>query len=382
MSFLAWIDFDQADRERTHRIIDLFKEPDARDELGIGAVRDGLSDLLFPGTSTIQTRLRYMLFVPWIYLRARGVAGSPAARLEAARQDEVALVGALERGGERSGVIGAQAREALQRPPSEVYWSGLARLGIRRFQGTRTACLEARSDGPVPDSRFWSPGLPPEDKGFLAETTFRLRREEADFLVDRLADAAPGSLFRELAQGGAPAKIDDVWAHPGRPGWSADNRSLVDHAERFSLLMHGAALLYNLMLSERVAASAATEVDDRRDRYARRLADWSGDVASTPLRDWDLEDLFARCEAAGYRVTPRTRRFVEEWRSVVRTSGAADDPAARRAVETRERQLKGAKSRFGNPAALARWGGASGTERLSFRWPIVRDHLTDLADAR
>ncbi len=38
--------------------MDLFREEEARDGLGIDAVRDALSDLLFPGTSTIQTRLR------------------------------------------------------------------------------------------------------------------------------------------------------------------------------------------------------------------------------------------------------------------------------------------------------------------------------------
>lgn len=46
---------------RPRRIIDLFDEKDTRDELGLGAARDALSDLMFPGTSTIQTRLRYML---------------------------------------------------------------------------------------------------------------------------------------------------------------------------------------------------------------------------------------------------------------------------------------------------------------------------------
>lgn len=63
MSALSWIDFDQADRDRTRRIMDLFSEKEARDELGLGSVRDAISDLLFPGTSTIQTRLRYMMFV-------------------------------------------------------------------------------------------------------------------------------------------------------------------------------------------------------------------------------------------------------------------------------------------------------------------------------
>lgn len=41
-------------------------EPGTLDELGIGSIRDTFSDELFPGTSTIQTRARYFLFVPWI----------------------------------------------------------------------------------------------------------------------------------------------------------------------------------------------------------------------------------------------------------------------------------------------------------------------------
>jgi len=43
MSFLAWIDFDQADRDRTRRLMDLFGQEDSRDELGLGSVRDALS---------------------------------------------------------------------------------------------------------------------------------------------------------------------------------------------------------------------------------------------------------------------------------------------------------------------------------------------------
>ena len=54
-----------------NRILALFRERDTRDELGIGVIRDLVADELFPGTSTIQTRLRYMLFVPWIYQRLK-----------------------------------------------------------------------------------------------------------------------------------------------------------------------------------------------------------------------------------------------------------------------------------------------------------------------
>jgi hypothetical protein len=63
VSAIAWVDFDEAERERAQRLMQLFTEQDTRDELGLGAIRDSISDHLFPGTSTIQTRLRYMLFI-------------------------------------------------------------------------------------------------------------------------------------------------------------------------------------------------------------------------------------------------------------------------------------------------------------------------------
>jgi Family of unknown function (DUF6361)/Bacterial conjugation TrbI-like protein len=60
MSSLAWIDFDEAERQRAQRIMALFQERESRDELGLGAIRDSIADHLFPGTSTIQTRLRFV----------------------------------------------------------------------------------------------------------------------------------------------------------------------------------------------------------------------------------------------------------------------------------------------------------------------------------
>ena len=64
---LTWLDFTADDRDRMRRVLDLFTEQGTIDELGLGTLRDALSDALFPGTSSIQTRLRYILFVPWIY---------------------------------------------------------------------------------------------------------------------------------------------------------------------------------------------------------------------------------------------------------------------------------------------------------------------------
>ena len=64
---LTWLDLTASDRDRMRQVLDLFKERGTVDEMGLGRLRDALSEALFPGTSTIQTRLRYVLFVPWIY---------------------------------------------------------------------------------------------------------------------------------------------------------------------------------------------------------------------------------------------------------------------------------------------------------------------------
>ena len=50
-------------------MINAFHDRGTIDELGFGRIRDGFADLLAPGISTIQTRVRYFLFVPWIFRR-------------------------------------------------------------------------------------------------------------------------------------------------------------------------------------------------------------------------------------------------------------------------------------------------------------------------
>ena len=370
MAGLAWLDFDQADRDRTRRIIDLFDEKDTRDELGLGALRDALSDLMFPGTSTIQTRLRYMLFVPWIY---RQVASerSPRPATERARAREITLIAALEAGGESEGVIGNVAREGLKRLPSDVYWAGLFTLGIRRLPGARSTCLEARDP-----QEHWAANLPEDPGDFLQQTSFRLRREEADFLRDRLRLSVPGSLYEELARNHDTSACDTIWTHPDR------NQVIVGQAERVSSLMQGAALVYNLLLAERALDLHGTG-QERVDIYRDLLEDWATGLNLGLLADWDLDGLWQACAGTSHQVSARTRAFVEGWRDLVLAGAARGGatPAARRLIAEREKQLKGAKARLVNDAALSRWGGASGAQALTFRWRETRAHLQDLADA-
>ena len=69
MSEFVWLDYSEHERRKMLDIVDLFREHDTRDELGIGSVRDTFADLFFPYINTIMTRARYFLLVAWTYQR-------------------------------------------------------------------------------------------------------------------------------------------------------------------------------------------------------------------------------------------------------------------------------------------------------------------------
>lgn len=391
MSSLAWIDFDEAERQRAQRIMALFQERETRDELGLGAIRDSIADHLFPGTSTIQTRLRYMLFIPWLYrdLEARKITETQL-RAEA-RTAEIRLADALKAGGESNGIIGRDAGASLQRLPSSVYWAGLGAWGIRIFPGSidslfvalrgrgrlRVASSGEDAGAGAQAPAVWNPALPQTPDDLLERAVFRLTAEEAQFLIDRLVASQPDSLLTMLAREGVDADCDQIWTHPHLAAFPAAARRLVQHGEIFSHLMHGAALLYNLALSE------LRQRDDWIDTYRERLEAWSDELDLGAVRTWSLDDFWNVVEHPAHAVRPAAKRFVTEWRELVLAGPEQvfSAPAGRQLVEERERRLKTSQSRYANHAVRDRWTGASGAERLSFRWAQAKSHLRDLAHA-
>jgi hypothetical protein len=226
--FFGWLDTSEDERRRVMEVIAAFREPDTRDELGLGAIRDAFANRLFPGTSTVQTRARYFLFVPWVYvdLERRHTGSGEVERR--ARRAEVALIDALAAGDDPAGVIGIDARANLQRLPSSIYWQGLVAWGICQFPGSQAqyhrsldAFYEARAGGAARDDdgepvggrviRNWHAGLPPAPEGFPHHATVPLTAGEAAYLRERVMANAPGSLLAFLVDRGAPEEPPYTW---------------------------------------------------------------------------------------------------------------------------------------------------------------------------
>lgn len=400
-STFAWLDYSARERRTMLQVVDLFREKGTVDELGFGTIRDAFADYFFPGTSTLHSRARYLLFIPWVYLRIEreGVRSADVDRRARAYQTQ--LVTALERGGEREGVIGIDAREKLLRPPAVVYWEGLRRLGIRVFQGSQER-YHVSLDGfyadrqPVKDEdgelvqpgrTNWRPGLPSPRADLWDRTTFDLTLDESEFLRERILAAAPDSLFAFATRRAASSlrSASHLWELPGLDGAQPELQAAVEHARRFSLVTYGAILTYNLMLAE-ASGGAGFGKADMVDGYRTELARWA-DGRIRPeldqLRAWDRAALWDLVSDIGPTSSIPARRFSEAWiaQAIADPWSVADQPSIRALIRDRERRLKGGLARLFNPRALERWSGRSGLGEIDYRWPNARTVLVDVAAA-
>lgn len=390
-SFFTWLDTSEADRRRALDAVDLFRRRGTLDELGMGVIRDAIADCLFPGTSTIQTRARYFLFVPWTYLELEARAPlRDVARL--ARRAELHLSLVLAAGSEADGVIGRVAGEGLQRLPSSIYWAGLGAWGVRLFPGSRASYHRHLERSPVAERNGngrrgnWHPHVPPVPDGHPERATLDLRRDEAEFLRDRIELHQPASfLAHMLRHTTAGTHADAPWLHPAAENAPATTQDLLEDARRLAELSHGAALLYNLLVARTLYRdSGATTVRD----FEVRLAAWTDSVRGPggDLRQLGLDALWERVSLTRGARSYSCRTFLHHWQELVCGDHAPPDLGrsrrASRLIREQEANVKGpGRARLEGAEHLKEWSGASGIEPLQFRWPQAQQIVADIIEA-
>ena len=224
---IGWIDFSKKERNKVISVLDLLSENSTLDELGIATIRDGFSDLFFPGTSTVQTRAKYFFIVTYA-LRDLERSG------ETDVNDFLEILNAIEREcAERfiennpgeTGVIGSRSLASghwVKRTPADIYWSGLRQYNI--FHGGRLSLSEYvravceinakkrnlielgnRNDkaeendtddadaGDIRSMHFWN--IPTYDDEWFDKLKIELTKEEAKFLKERIINSCGESIF-------------------------------------------------------------------------------------------------------------------------------------------------------------------------------------------
>ncbi|MEI8199108.1 MAG: DUF6361 family protein [Eubacteriales bacterium] len=213
---LGWIDFSREERNKVLAALQLLGEHLALDELGIGYIRDAYADILFPGISTIQTRAKYFVLIPYIFGKAekeKFTRGREVMDWVNRYQDK--LVPTLIENSElkANGIIGREAlrqKRTVKNKPTSIYWGGLRTFEIVRNSGLSLsqACQisfeksqkrketelldgdEAYDDKTANqgDQVIFSPILPGYD--LENATGIELTRDEAQFLYGKITTAS------------------------------------------------------------------------------------------------------------------------------------------------------------------------------------------------
>jgi hypothetical protein len=393
------LDASVEEQRRVREVVAMFSQRETQDELGGRRIVVAIADELFPGTSVLHTRARYLLFVPWFCQRV-ATHKDPVASLE---REERNLIGRfLESDGlsseDRQGLIGISAGPNVRQLPSTAFWTALSTWEILTWPGSvaetldRTRHLGRRGQPEDVDelaarsATVWHPAMPPCPPGFPRDTLaggFELRWEEANWLRERILATAGSSLLShllrdaELVDAATPWEGDFVGALP------QDLRSVVDDAERFSIAADGARRLFDLMLAEKYVSAgySAAAVDPA--AYRRWVNDWQDDAASRDwLWDgWTSADLWSWVRLRNPNINLLTTNFFDQWFDVARRGSTVDvaaDGPLRLVVADRERQTKGPGSaRLENDKLLASWGGGA-PGPTTFRWTQISRLVNDI----
>lgn len=393
-STIGWLDTTVEQQRITREMVSLFMVSDSRDELGIGQIRDVMSNWMFPGTSVLQARARYFVLVPWCHLVAEQRARRRGRDLaQQVREVQLEMIETMRRDhGDAEGLIGKQSGRALKGLPRDLFWTGLMTFDIRRSEGDLP-----RRRGPVEGEvtemanrqpTAWDPDLPAVPEGFPNDVPggLDMSAEEAQWLYERMRTDREDTYLAHLLA--LDTALIDVAGAPWEVATNTPFAS-VRHAQQFSLVMEGASLLYNLLVAERYEDHSDLNHLDGVDlgaRYRDKIADWSIRLTSTaPSRSWDLDEFISEVNSRNHRISHRTWAFVVDWVALLQHEGpeaVADSPKARRLIMARESR-KGAKSRLtDNSKTLETWSGDSGSGALTYRWPVIKRLLLDINQGR
>lgn len=375
---LGWIDLSPKHRDKVRNVIKLLSETGTMDEIGVGVVRDAFSEILFPGTTTVQTRAKYFLIVPYIFndLVHKEVE-NPKALIESLHEKELELIDKKSLG-EEQGIIGVSAGAALKIKPSDIYWNGIKRFGIftksgmsipdyaravftikNKYEKTKALGHIRDNEGELDTddkdalkaellSGFWK--LPPDSRDWQKDLNIRLGYAEAAFLKERIVTTCPESLLayvlsENLTDFLAIDDFTDMYALT--PQLPDQLRTHCELAIQFARFIEGAHIRYNVILSRKEDQKAIS-----------RWNTWYEDASLYSAIDLNLVYLLIRSKAL------KLRYFLAEYQRHLKSGNIEE---LDRLIIERERDLKGdARARLLNAAKYKyeRW---IGIEKLHYR---------------
>jgi hypothetical protein len=391
---LGWIDFSKAERNKVLTVLDMLSEDGTLDELGIAPVRDGFSNIFFPGTSTIQTRAKYFMIVPYA-LRdlERGNITSMNQFLEAFDRIERSC-------GERfrankpddTGIIGSRSLASgkwVKRTPADIYWAGLRSYDIFRggklslSEYARAVCSEKgqksnlvklgnRNDnaeeneaddkraGDVKSYHYWN--IPTYKADWMDSLVMEMSEEEASFLKKQIILTSKNSIFAYSLEHGIKEILDISDFHElGTIIGKYPDEMQADYwlAEQFSEFNFVLRILYNIVLSDGKNEDANELFDEYRDHLQE-------------ISELDLEAVFER---TGTKHNTQMCSFLHNAKKAMQEQ---DIDRLKMLISQREKSLKTvSRARTAHPGNFdeTAWYGGG---RLGYRFGNAKQLMNDI----
>lgn len=389
---LGWIDFSKEDRQKALDVINLLSEQGAVDELGIGIVRDAFANYFFPGTSTIQTRAKYFLIVPYIMREVvDGRYGKDVNRIlkaiDSAEKDcGIRLLNADQKA---EGVIGTRVlpKGWVARKPSDIYWNGIRTYGIfcdyglsiseyvslatKLREEKKIGRLGNRNDdaeenerddsdaGDISNIRFWN--LPIYHDDWRDNLRIELTKEEAFYLDRQIQKSTKGTLLEYVLKNHIDLnKFDSFASLTAELSEKVDLMlaNMMKLACDFNNLIYMARVRYNVMLSEGENDEAVNEWNRIQPDIRHRAK-------------VDLEAVFGELAL----VNPRAKSFLCGIQAAFKASNIE---LADELIRKRERSLKGAgRAKLSRAKEFdhSKWVGG---RELDYRFSNARRILNDI----
>ncbi|MFF2031089.1 DUF6361 family protein [Arthrobacter sp. NPDC058192] len=388
-SLISWLDASTEENSRMRELVKLFGTPETTDDLGMGQLRDAISNSLFPGTSVLHLGARYMLLVPWAYQTAHRSTRNPDDLSKRSEESERQLIGRLKEIGEES-YIGRDAGRNVQQLPSAAYWTALRTYGIVSPDTDRSAVAQLMcADAPAPEDgessySVWNQTLPKPPAGFpqAEDRGLKLSHDEARWLQERILSTCPGTMLAHVV-GSEVSPTPGLWApwlDPACRSAEGDPAQWLKDAEAFSFIHNGATILYQHVLAE-LSAKVFSAGKDTSKPTMELLAAWEEqrDSKRELLAEWDVAGFIARATALNRGINSNTAGFAQQMAEAAASPGKlTDNQDFRAAVETREKLMKKSNSRFRNERRLRAWQPPDRVAALTFRWAQVRRNVLDI----
>jgi len=412
-SELGWIDFSENDRNKVLKVLEMLKPSGTVDELGVGVVRDSLSDAMFPGITTIMTRAKYYFIVPRIlcsYLSDKRIHSKINMR-QYLREEENEIIHSLAKEydyNEDHRIIGINIAtynkdlpkrrwKELVRKPSSIYWNGMRSFGIYKGQMPLSVFLDNFNVNSIEHERGYDTPegetgddrdahinaalpfkLPEYSKNWKDHLGLDLSPDEASFLQHKIIDNHTNTLLAELLKNKKYClefldadSFQELCNKPFIEKLPEHISSVIYLARDFWQIMGGAHIRYNLLIQEKKGVG-----DELKREFTAIWENWAKEMRSFQWDSFDQSKLWEITSAHNRRVKPKTFKFINRWIDSVK-SGIFDEKSLDELVIRQESDNKGNRSKLkaGNDDKYDEWIGLT---TMSFRFGNARLIFSDI----